>query len=158
MEAIYQKDKDALAQADKAWILLNPFVAEEENIHFFFKHQDRYYDAFLYSLESEYLSNIYQDAFELLLEVQPDATEERVEANEQLQQLLDQYLTELSKDSDYEVREFVEEEPDEQDPSVYHLDVCLNVPEVSEETVATFIRQFTTDSLQLDTTFYRFEV
>jgi hypothetical protein len=155
---MYSKDIKDLEKAERNWISLSESDSEAEQAHFFFKNGGYYYDSFLYTLESEYLSNIYEDAFEQLLSVNPDATEEKLDADPELQDLLDQYIMELAKEPEYDVSEFMVEEPDEEDSRVIHLDICLNVPEINDLTISEFVDKIKAGNLKLDETYYRFEI
>jgi hypothetical protein len=115
------------------------------------------FDTFIYTLESEYMSAIFEDAREEIINTYPEYAEADFEADEGPHiDLLEEIASELAEEDDYSIQEFVDIE--EEAEYGVALDVCLNVPEITDEVIGNFVTAFKTGTFQPDETFYSFEL
>lgn len=128
--------------------------------HFFFigMHEGKevVYNGFLFSLEMEYISSLYDAAQEVLLERMPNLTEEdlEVESVEVIEQIED-IVAELEEEGEVQVQEFVE-----MDESVEYgigVNACFNLLEVTDKDIEKFVVEFNEDRIELDPTAYSFD-
>lgn len=115
------------------------------------------FDSFIYTLETEYFSNLYEEAQEEVIRQHPEwenADFDAVEGDHV--DLLENIVEDLAKDNQYDIQEFIE--ADEDTEFGIMLDICLNVPEITDDTIEKFVKDFNSDSLSLDETFYSFDL
>lgn len=115
------------------------------------------FDSFIYTLETEYFSNLYEEAQEEVIRLHPeweDADFDSVEGDHV--DLLESIADELAKDDANDIQEFIE--VDEETDFGIMLDICLNVPEITDDIIERFVKDFNSDSLNLDETFYSFSL
>ncbi|MEH0156687.1 hypothetical protein V6R21_21335 [Limibacter armeniacum] len=116
------------------------------------------FDAFFYTLEMEFFSNIYEEAVEMAIEKKPEYKDKDFNAIEgEHVDLMESIAEELAKDEDYQVQEFYDLEDDVEAYGVA-LDVCLNRAEITEKDIEEFIKKFKEGEgdVELDETFYSF--
>ena len=153
------KIKDACNKTNKPFTIVQNNLETEGHANFFFvgKHQDKevIFDAFIYPLEMEYFSGIFETAIELVIEDNSkfEKADFSQETGEHIE-LLHQTTEALTKESDFDIQEFLE--LDEDNDYGIALDVCLNVNEISEETIHDFVTKFNEGTFELDSTFYSF--
>ncbi len=113
------------------------------------------FDSFIYTLETEYFSNLYDDAQEEVIRQNPKWKNADFDAVEgEHVDLLESIVEELSKDNQYDIQEFID--VDEDTDFGIMLDICLNVPEITDDVIEKFVKDFNSDLLELDETFYSF--
>ena len=156
-----EKIKAACAKAKRSYVLQEEDTFEDGFAQFFFvgTHEGKpvVFDAFLYLLEMEYFENLINDAIAATKETYPkfknadfeELTGEHIE-------IMEQVAEELAKDEQYDVCEFID--IDTETEFGVAIDVCLNVPEVTHEVIEKFVKDFTSNKLKLDPTFYSFSV
>jgi hypothetical protein len=113
------------------------------------------FDTFLYTLELEFYEGVYEEAIAITIEENPkfkDANFDDLEGEHI--EIMEGIAEELSEDEDFAVQEFCELE--EENDFTVNVDVCLNVPFISDEVIEKFIADFSSDNLELDETFYTF--
>lgn len=133
---------------------------DENFVHFFFvgEHEGKpvVFNGFMYSLEMEYISTLYDAAQSVLMERTPEFTEEDFESESaEIIEQIEAVVSELEDAGDVQVQEFVEV-----DDSVDYgigVNVCLNLLDITDEDVAGFVKSYTEGTLELDQTNYSFD-
>lgn len=119
-----------------------------------FNGKEAIFDAFIYTLEYEYYTTIFSEAQEQVIGRHPDWEKRDFGQPGEHTALMEEIAKELCKDSKYNVQEFVEVEDDEE--SGLMLDICLNVPKITDEVIAKFVEDFNRNTLNLDKSLYAF--
>lgn len=115
------------------------------------------FDVFLYTLYMEYLNGIYDEAESQVRSLYPQFAKADFDELEGPHiEKMEEIVEELSTSDDFSVAEFVEELVE--DGGIISIDACLNVPEITEEVIAKFIKDYTAGTLKLDETFYSFDL
>ncbi len=115
------------------------------------------FDSFIYTLETEYFSTLYEEAQEEVIRQHPEWANANFEAEEgEHIDLLEAIADELSKDDQYDIQEFVDVDEDAEYGIM--LDICLNVPEITDDIIEKFVKEFNSNTLELDETFYSFDL
>jgi len=128
------------------------------NFRFVGKYQGKeiVFDAFFYTLEMEFFTNVFEDAQKEVVKLYPQYTGADFDLEDGKHiELMDEYAESFVQDSDYEVQEFIQFDEDN-DYSV-SIDICLNLPEINEQEIARFVEKFNADQLKLDKTYYSFD-
>jgi hypothetical protein len=122
------------------------------------------FDAVMYTLRLHHSSLVYEEAerraarsFPLYMPV--DMRDETYKANEDLDEEVELFVTELIEEIE-EAEEIKVQEHIELDTSAEYgidLDVCLNVEAVTDDVIEKFIREFNDNTLKLDPTLYSFK-
>ncbi len=113
------------------------------------------FDTFLYTLEMEYFSAIYEDAQQSVITTHPQYKDADFDAVEGPHiDLMEETAIALTDDESYDVQEFLE--VDEDGEFGISVDVCLNLEEVTPKEVAEFVDKFNKGTLKLDESFYSF--
>ncbi|AZQ63370.1 hypothetical protein EI427_14310 [Flammeovirga pectinis] len=157
------KVKDACKAAGKSFVFTAPDENDESQVQFQFigtrNGEEVVMDAFLYTLEMEYFAKIHEEATQLVIEENPkfkDADFDVIDGPHI--EALEEISAEIAKNDDYDVAEFVEERPEDADGSGVPLDICLNVPSVTKEVIAKFIKEYNDNTLKLDDTVFSFDI
>jgi hypothetical protein len=159
-KAEVERVKALCRKAGKNFIYNTEEERDENFAHFFFigKHEGKeaVFNGFMFSLEMEYISTLYDEAQAVLLERMPNLTEEdlEVESVEIIEQIED-IVSELEDAGEIQVQEFVE-----LDDSVEYgvgVNVCLNLLEVTDEDIENFVDAYNNGTLELDETAYSFD-
>ena len=152
--------KKRCEEAGRNFIYNTDEERDENFAHFFFVGQHEgeevVFNGFMYSLEMEYISTLYDEAQSILIERVPEFKEEDFESEsaEVLAQI-ESVVAELEDSGEIQVQEFVEV-----DSSVEYgigINVCLNLLEITDEDISAFVKGYTEDTLKLDTTSYSFD-
>ncbi|MEM1135434.1 MAG: hypothetical protein AAGI07_06300 [Bacteroidota bacterium] len=115
------------------------------------------FDAFVYTLEMEFISNIYDAAKDAVIEEHPEFAQEDFDAEEGAHiEMMEDFATELAKDEDFQVCEFLDY--DEDVPYGISLDICLNFPEITPKVIEEFVKAFKNNTFQPNKTFYSFHL
>lgn len=133
---------------------------DENFTHFFFvgDHEGKevVFNGFMYSLEMEYISTLYDEAQAVLIERIPDLKEEDLESeSDELLGQLESVVAELEDSGEVQVQEFVE--IDESVEYGVGVNVCLNLLDITDEDITAFVKAYKEDKLELDTTSYSFD-
>lgn len=114
------------------------------------------FDAFVYTLEMEFISNIYDAAKDAVIEEYPEYEgEDFDEGTGKHMELMEEYAAELARDEDFQVCEYIDF--DEEVTYGISMDICLNVPEITTEVVENFAKAYQTGTYESDKTFYAFD-
>lgn len=122
------------------------------------------YDAVLYTLRLHHSSLVYEEAERQAMQEHPlyvplDQRDETYQANdevdEEVELLITEIIEELEENEEIKVTEHLETEYSEE--GSVELDICLNVEAVNDEVIESFIKNFTSGQLELDTTLYSFK-
>jgi hypothetical protein len=156
-----QSIKDACAKKKQSFILGEDSEYGEESANFLFvgmhNGKEVVFDAFIYTLETEFFANIFEDAKEAVIEQNPQYANEDFTLEEGKHiELMEDMADELMDDEDYKVCEFVD--IDEDVEYGVAIDFCLNVPEISKDLIERIVKDFKANTLELDETFYSFVV
>ncbi len=125
--------------------------------------QDVIYDALVYTLRLHHSSLVYEMAVDQVRKTYPDylPPEDRQpgykiapDLEEEAETALTEIIEEIEETETVKVQEHVEMDTDS-DYGVA-LDVCLNVEEITDEVIETFIGSFNANTLKLDNTLYSF--
>ncbi len=152
---------DAAAQGEnQSFIYQENVERSDEFASIFFtakyKGKDVVFDAFVYTLEMEFVSNIYDAAKDAVLEEHPEHEGKDFDEDEGAHvDLMEEYSVELAKDEDFQVCEFIDYDEDV-DYGV-SMDVCLNIPEVTTAQIEKFVSAFKAGTYEPDKTFYAFD-
>jgi hypothetical protein len=126
--------------------------------------QEAIYDAVIYSLRLHYNSIVYETAERKALKTYPlyvpmENRDETYEANDEMDEEVELYITELIEEieENEEVKLSEHLEIDENFEYGIGLDVCLNVEEVNDQVVTKFVDDFLAGTLKLDPTMYSFK-
>lgn len=149
-------------QASGHLFIWNEEEEQDENYaHFFFvgnhKGHEVVFDTFLYTLEMEYATKSFDVAMKLLMDRYPEFADADFEAEEG--EHIEQFeliLMEVEEEGMARVQESIDF--DEEAGYGVSLNVCLNLPEVTEQAIDDFIKKFTANQLSLDKTEYDFEL
>ncbi len=146
--------------AGKSFLLTDLSAEEKDWANFLFvgeyKGAEVVYDAFIYTLEMEFFSRVYEDAIKEVIKLNPQYAESDFELEEGRHvELMEDFAQDLCKDEDYQVSEFIE--TDEDSEYGIAMDICLNQPEINEEVIEKFVKDFTNHSLKMDKSWYSFE-
>ena len=140
----------------------------EEFVHVQFvgeyKGQEAIFDAVIYSLRLHYNSIVYETAERKALKTYPlyvpmENRDETYEANEDMDDEVELYITELIEEieENEEVKLSEHLEIDEEFDFGIGLDVCLNVDEVNDQIVTKFVNEYLAGTIKLDQTMYSFK-
>lgn len=140
----------------------------EEFVHVQFvgdyKGQEAIFDAVIYSLRLHYNSIVYETAERKALKTYPlyvpmENRDETYEANEDMDDEVELYITELIEEieENEEVKLSEHLEIDEDFEYGIGLDVCLNVDEVNDKIVTKFVDEYLAGTIKLDQTMYSFK-
>ncbi len=162
--------REKMSRKGKNFLLSDSDDNSEEFKNFYFigmfEGKEVLYDAALYTLRLHHNSELYELAEHRAANHFPEfkSISYREDENGDLQALDDleeeiglymaEVMMELEAEGDIRVSEFIEVDP--------HLnfgiglDAALNVEEISESVISTFIRQFNDDTIKLDQTSYTF--
>ena len=114
------------------------------------------FDAFVYTLEMEFVSNIYDAAKDAVIEEHPEFADEDFDEGEgKHTDLMEDFATELAKDEDFQVCEYIDF--DEDVTYGVSMDICLNVPEITTEVIEDFVSRYQQGTYEADKTFYAFD-
>ncbi|SOE19908.1 hypothetical protein SAMN06298216_0408 [Spirosomataceae bacterium TFI 002] len=113
------------------------------------------YDVAMFTLRMQHSSKLLEEAEALVKKkfkdfVPLELRNERYKANEDADQLVQEYVEELEEDESVTVSETIEE-----DLSFEYgigLEVVLNVDEIDDRVITKFINEFNSGALELDTT------
>ncbi|MBX2840667.1 MAG: hypothetical protein KTR26_02775 [Flammeovirgaceae bacterium] len=157
-----QAIKDKCAKKNKSFILREGKDSlQEEGANFLFvgeyEGKEVIIDAFLYTLEMEFFSEVIDDAIELVKEEKPKFKDADFDVldGEHID-FMEEIADKLAEDDDYKVQEFIDFD-DDCDYGVA-MDACLNIPEVNEAEIEKFVIAYKSGSLTLDKTFYAFSI
>lgn len=151
----------ALCKKEGKNFVYNTEEERDDNFaHFFFigQHEGKevVFNGFMFSLEMEYISTLYDTAQEVLLERMPNLTEDDLDTESmEIIGQLEEIVGEIEESGEVQVQEFVE-----LDDSVEYgigINVCLNLLEVTDADIEKFVKDHTNDTLELDTTAYSFD-
>lgn len=160
-------NKDEIAKIDTAaksqkqsFIFQEDVEKSDEFASIFFtgtyKGKEVVFDAFVYTLEMEFVSNIYDAAKDAVLEEHPEYENKDFDLDEGVHvELMEEYASELAKDEDFQVCEFIDF--DEEVDFGVGMDISLNVPEITSEEIEKFVSAYKAGSYQSDKTFYSFD-
>ena len=149
-----EEDEDEDEEADE--IVHIQFVGK-------YKNESVIYDAVVYTLRLHHGSLVYEQAIEQVQKLYPtyksiEERDENYKMAPKIQEEADELLTELmeaiEEDEEVKVKEHIDIETDFE--YGVSLDVCLNVPAITDEVIEGFIRSFNDGTLRLDTTLYSF--
>ena len=140
----------------------------EEFVHVQFvgnyKGQEAIFDAVIYSLRLHFNSIVYETAERKALKTYPlyvpmENRDETYEANEDIDEEVELYITELIEEieENEEVKLSEHLEIDEKFEFGIGLDVCLNVDEVDDAIVTKFVDEYLAGTIKLDQTMYSFK-
>ena len=140
----------------------------EEFVHVQFigeyKGQEAIFDAVIYSLRLHYNSIVYETAERKALKTYPlyvpmENRDETYEANEDMDDEVELYITELIEEieENEEVKLSEHLETDEDFEYGIGLDVCLNVDEINDKIVTKFVDEYLAGTIKLDQTMYSFK-
>ncbi|PWJ44151.1 hypothetical protein [Sediminitomix flava] len=156
--------KKALQESGQAFIYRKDADNDESQVNFLFvgeyEGKEVLFDSFMYILEMEFFSEIYEEAVTLTVEQFPkyDGMDFNALEGEHID-AMEQIAAELAKDDEYKVQELLEVEPNIEDSSIVNLDICLNRPEITEKDVQEFINSFKSpEGVKLDETLYAFDM
>lgn len=122
-----------------------------------FEGKEVVFDVFMMTLEFDFFTGVLEEAINQTIELHPEFKEADFDAIEGKHiDIMDDIAAELAKDEDFQVCEYLDIE--EGDDNVVELDVSLNITEVSDEAIKKFINDFTTGELELDETYFSFEL
>ncbi|MFN8355966.1 MAG: hypothetical protein U0Y10_16040 [Spirosomataceae bacterium] len=122
------------------------------------------YDAIMYTLQMHHSSIVYetaerraQKAYPLYvpLEMRDETHIENEELDEEVELVITELIQEIEENEEVKVLEHVE--IDKNTDYGIELDICLNVPEITDEVIRKFINDFNQNTLQLDPTLYSFK-
>lgn len=118
------------------------------------------YDAALFTLELHYQSMVMEEAEKRVKAIHKDFVpiDERkpgYKGSEKMDELLEDFIEEIEEDEDVKVGEFVE--VDEDFEFGIGLEVGLNVPEITDDVIRNFIKDFNAGTLKLDNNLYSFK-
>jgi len=148
------------AQVGQSFIFQEGVEKSEEFASIFFigiyKGKKVVFDAFVYTLEMEFISNIYDAAKDAVIEEYPEYEgEDFDEGAGKHMELMEEYASELARDEDFQVCEYIDF--DEEVIYGVSMDICLNVPEITREVVENFTKAYQTGAYESDKTFYAFD-
>jgi hypothetical protein len=140
----------------------------EEFVHIQFvgnyKGQEAIFDAVIYSLRLHFNSIVYETAERKALKTYPlyvpmEIRDETYEANEDMDEEVELYITELIEEieENEEVKLSEHLEVDENFEFGIGLDICLNVDEVDDAVVTKFVDEYLAGTIKLDPTMYSFK-
>ncbi len=143
----------------------------EEYAHFIFvgiyEGKEVVFDSVLYTLRLHHMSVLYEMAEDKACERYPEYNRINLEDDDNIndhisEQKLEEIelykaeiMDELEEDEEVKVQEYVNLDPDF-DYGIA-LEACLNVEEITPQTITRFVKGFTSQTLQLDTTLYSFK-
>ncbi|MCS6968430.1 MAG: hypothetical protein RMJ44_00250 [Cytophagales bacterium] len=149
--------KQECKRANKSFLYVTDDLPDEDSAHFRFvgKHNGKevIYDAFIYTLRSEYEMAVFDLAEQRLKEKFPEYIDYEHATEDQLD-YLDLLVDEIEAEEEVGVSEFVE--IDEAVEFGVAIDICLNVEKITDEVIEKFVRQFNDGTLALDDTIYSF--
>ena len=151
----------ALCKKEGKNFIYNTEEERDENFaHFFFvgEHEGKevVFNGFMFSLEMEYISSLYDAAQEVLLERMPNLTEDDLDTDSiEIVGQLEDIVAEIEDAGEIQVQEFVE--LDESVDYGIGINVCLNLLEVTDQDIEDFVDQINKDELELDPTAYSFD-
>lgn len=128
-----------------------------------YKENEVIYDAIIYTLRLHHSSLVYEMAMEKVKKSFPEyvPVEDRKpdyridpELEEEIELFLTELIEEIEENEAVKVQEHIEIDHDFE--YGISLDVCLNVEEITDEEIETFIAQFNKNTLKLDKTMYSF--
>lgn len=157
-----KKVKDQAAKLGRSFIYRQDAENDEQQKNVVFVAElggeEVLFDAFFYTLEMEFFSDIYEDAVAAVVEREPkfEGADFNALEGEHIE-MMENIVDELSKDEDYQVQEFYDVDDTITEFGVA-LDVCLNKEEITEEVIEGFIKKFKAnpEDVALDETFYSF--
>ncbi len=158
-EEIEKIDKMA-AQAGQSFVFQEEAERSEDFASIFFtgiyKGKKVVFDAFVYTLEMEFISNIYDAAKDAVLEENPEYEGLDFDEDEgEHVELMEEFATELARDEDFQVCEYIDF--DEDVTYGVSMDICLNMPEITTEVIEDFVSRYQQGTYQADKTFYAFD-
>ncbi|MDJ1481551.1 hypothetical protein QNI16_13715 [Cytophagaceae bacterium YF14B1] len=143
----------------------------EEFAHFIFagthKGKEVVFDSVLYTLRLHHMSVLYESAEDKACEKYPEYNRIDLEEEDDLNKHLSEakleeielfkaeIMDELEETEEIKVQEYVNLDPDF-DYGIA-LEACLNVEEITPQTIARFVKAFTNNTLELDKTLYSFK-
>lgn len=160
---LISKVKGAIQKTGKPFVFTSPEENDESQVQFQFlgtkDGKEVVYDAFLYTLEMEYFAKIHEEATQLVVDENPKFKDADFDVLDGPHiEALEEISAELAKSNDYDVAEFLEERVEDADEDGVPLDICLNIPSVTEEVVEKFVTEFNAGTLKLDDTVYSFDM
>ncbi len=115
------------------------------------------FDAFMYTLETEYASLTYDIAMDLVMKEYPQFANSDFDAEEgEHVDALEKALMEIEEEGTSKVSEFVTVDDEDTDYGV-NMTVCLNIIEVDEAQIEKFVKSYNSGDLKLDKSLYSFE-
>jgi len=134
-----------------------------ETAHFFFvgKHngEEVLFDAVMYTLELAYGAKLYEVAEKEALKQFPDmkAIDEDSEEgySDEIEEFIASVILDLEEEDSVKVMESLL--IDEDFGTAIGLEVAINVAEITEEVLSTFVEEYTSGKFVLDTTLYSFQ-
>lgn len=125
--------------------------------------QEVIYDGLIYTLRLHHSSMVYEMAINQIKRTYPDyqPPEDRAPGyridpakEEEIEEVLAEYIEELEETEAVKVKEHVELDHDFE--YGIGIDVCINAEDITDEVIENFIRQFNSNTLRLDPTLYSF--
>jgi hypothetical protein len=163
--------RERMKKKGKNYLLTNPADNSPEFKNFYFigmyEGRETLYDAALYTLRLHHNSELYELAEHQAAKHFPDfkRIKYREDENGDLQALDDleeeiglymaEVMMELEEEGEVRVSEFIDIDPN-LDFGI-GLDAALNVDEISDKVISTFVKEYNDDTLQLDSTSYTFQ-
>ncbi|BDD09972.1 hypothetical protein FUAX_24040 [Fulvitalea axinellae] len=163
--------RERLQKSGKTFEVVDSEDNNDEFVHFRFigRFEGRavIYDTFLYTLRLHYNSQLYEVAEHQAAKQFPEYRQIKYEEDENgdLRNLDDleeeiglfmaEVIMQLEEEDDIKVSEHVE--IDNRAEYGVALDASLNVEEVTDKVIASFVKDYNEDSLKLDKTLYSFE-
>lgn len=156
-----EKVKNECKKKGKSFIFRDSDDLSEDFANFLFvgeyNGKEVIFDAFLYSLEMEFFSNIYDSAIEEVVRLHPKFANADFDSDEgEHIDLMEDIADELAEDEDYQVQEFVD--IDEDCDYGVGIDICLNISEITEAQIEKVVKALKAGKLELDPDFYSFEL
>ncbi|OHX67774.1 hypothetical protein [Flammeovirga pacifica] len=155
--------KSACQAAGKSFIYSSPEENDDSQVQFQFIStkggEEKLMDAFLYTLEMEYVMKLHEEAVQHVINENPkfaDADFDTMDGPHM--DAVDEAIVTLSKDDTYDVGEFVEERPEDEEGNGTPIDICLHVAEVTDEVVEKFVKEYNDGSLKIDETVRSFDI
>lgn len=167
-----QKLKNLCKDSGKSFVTIDdedlPVGNDNEMAHIqfvgLFKGQEVIFDAMIYTLQIHYSSVIYEEAEREVCKQYPlyvplDHRDETYQANEQLDEEVEMMILEiidaLEENDEVKVSEFLT--IDEDFEFGIGIEAAIYVPELNEEVIGSFVKQFKEGSFVPDMTLYSFK-